>query len=60
MKTGSLRRRVTLTTSALLAIVLAPSSPRSRSPTAPKLDGDLRARLTQAGAAVERASHGGR
>jgi two-component system OmpR family sensor kinase len=58
MKTGSLRRRVTLTTLALLAIVLAAVVTAVTVAYRAKLDGDLRARLTQAGAAVERARHG--
>jgi two-component system, OmpR family, sensor kinase len=52
MKTGSLRARVILTTLAVLAIVLAAvvtAAYRSR------LDGDLRNRLTHAGAVVGRA-----
>jgi signal transduction histidine kinase len=58
MKTGSLRRRVTLTTLALLAIVLAAVVTAVTLAYRAKLDGDLRTRLTTAGAAVERAGHG--
>lgn len=58
MKTGSLRRRVTLTTLALLAIVLAAVVTSVTLAYRAKLDDDLSARLTQAGAAVERAGHG--
>jgi two-component system, OmpR family, sensor kinase len=58
MKTGSLRRRVTLTTLALLAIVLAAVVTAVTIAYRAKLDGDLRTRLAKAGAAVERAGHG--
>ena len=58
MKTGSLRRRVTLTTLALLAIVLVAVVSAVTLAYRAKLDGDLRARLTTAGAAVERATGG--
>jgi signal transduction histidine kinase len=55
LKTGSLRARVTLTTLALLAIVLAAVVTAVTLAYRAKLDGDLRSRLTHAGAAVERA-----
>ena len=55
MKTGSLRARVTVTTLVLLAIVLAVVVTTVTLAYRAKLDGDLRGRLTQAGAAVERA-----
>ncbi|HEX4035454.1 MAG TPA: HAMP domain-containing sensor histidine kinase [Solirubrobacteraceae bacterium] len=55
MKTGSLRARVSLTTLALLAIVLAVVVTAVTLAYRAKLDGDLRARLDDAGAAVERA-----
>ena len=58
MKTGSLRRRVTLTTLALLAIVLAAVVTATTLAYRAKLDGDLRNRLTNAAAAVERAGPG--
>jgi two-component system OmpR family sensor kinase len=58
MKTGSLRRRVTVTTLVLLAIVLAAVVSAVTLAYRSKLDGDLRTRLTKAGAAVERAGHG--
>ena len=58
MKTGSLRRRVTLTTLALLAIVLVAVVSAVTLAYRAKLDGDLRTRLTQAGAAIEHAGHG--
>src|SRR5579862_9652124 len=58
MKTGSLRARVTLTTLALLAIVLTAVVTAVTLAYRAKLDGDLRTRLTQAGAAVERAGSG--
>ncbi len=55
MKTGSLRARVTLITLALLAIVLAAVVTAVTLAYRAKLDGDLRDRLTNAGATVERA-----
>jgi signal transduction histidine kinase len=55
MKTGSLRARVIVTTLALLAIVLAGVVTAVTLAYRAKLDGDLRNRLTKAGAAVERA-----
>ena len=55
MKTGSLRTRVTLTTLVVLAIVLAVVVTTVTLAYRAKLDGDLRARVTHAGAAVERA-----
>jgi signal transduction histidine kinase len=55
MKTGSLRARVSLTTLALLAIVLAVVVTAVTLAYRAKLDGDLRTRLDNAGAAVERA-----
>jgi two-component system, OmpR family, sensor kinase len=55
MKTGSLRARVILTTLTLLAIVLAAVVTAVTLAYRAKLDGDLRSRLTHAGAAVERA-----
>jgi two-component system OmpR family sensor kinase len=55
MKTGSLRTRVIVTTLALLAIVLAGVVTAVTLAYRAKLDGDLRNRLTKAGAAVERA-----
>jgi two-component system OmpR family sensor kinase len=55
MKTGSLRARVALTTLALLAIVLAAVVTAVTLAYRAKLDGDLRHRLTNASAAVERA-----
>ena len=55
MKTGSLRTRVTLTTLALLTIVLAAVVTAVTIAYRAKLDGDLRHRLTNASAAVERA-----
>jgi two-component system, OmpR family, sensor kinase len=55
MKTGSLRARVILTILALLAIVLAAVVTAVTLAYRAKLDGDLRSRLTAAGAAVERA-----
>jgi two-component system, OmpR family, sensor kinase len=55
MKTGSLRTRVILTTLALLAIVLAAVVTAVTLAYRAKLNGDLRNRLTAAGAAVERA-----
>ena len=58
MKTGSLRARVILTTLALLAIVLAAVVTAVTLAYRAKLDGDLRNRLTNAGAAVERAGSG--
>lgn len=54
MKTGSLRARVVVTTLALLAIVLAAVVTATTLAYRAKLDGDLRTRLTNAGAAVER------
>jgi two-component system, OmpR family, sensor kinase len=59
MKTGSLRARVTLTTLSLLAIVLAAVVTAVTLAYRAKLDGDLRNRLTNAGAAVERAGSAG-
>ncbi|HEY2202564.1 MAG TPA: HAMP domain-containing protein, partial [Solirubrobacteraceae bacterium] len=58
MKTGSLRRRVTLTTLALLSIVLVAMVTAVTLAYRAKLDGDLRSRLTRAGSAVERAGAG--
>jgi two-component system, OmpR family, sensor kinase len=55
MKTGSLRARVILTTLALLAIVLAAVVTAVTLAYRAKLNGDLRDRLTNAAAAVERA-----
>ena len=55
MKTGSLRARVTLTTLALLTIVLAAVVTAVTLAYRAKLDGDLRSRLTAAGTTVERA-----
>jgi two-component system, OmpR family, sensor kinase len=55
MKTGSLRARVILTTLALFAIVLAAVVTAVTLAYRAKLDGDLRHRLTNASAAVERA-----
>jgi hypothetical protein len=59
MKTGSLRARVILTTLALLAIVLAVVVTAVTLAYRAKLDGDLRSRLTDASAAVERAGSAG-
>jgi two-component system OmpR family sensor kinase len=58
MKTGSLRRRVTLITLALLAVVLAAVVTATTLAYRSKLDGDLRNRLTNAASAVERAGRG--
>ena len=58
MKTGSLRARVSLTTLALLAIVLAAVVAAVTLAYRAKLDGDLRGTLTNAGSAVERAGSG--
>src|SRR6202035_4978759 len=58
MKTGSLRRRVTLTTLALLAVVLVAVVTAVTLAYRAKLDGDLRNRLTNAASAVERAGSG--
>ncbi len=58
MKTGSLRARVILTTLALLAIVLAAVVTAVTLAYRAKLDGDLRSRLTNAGAVVERRGSG--
>jgi signal transduction histidine kinase len=55
MKTGSLRARVILITLALLATVLAAVVTAVTLTYRAKLDGDLHRRLTNAGAAVERA-----
>jgi signal transduction histidine kinase len=55
MKTGSLRARVILITLALLAIVLAAVVTAVSLAYRARLDGDLRNRLTHAGAVVERA-----
>jgi signal transduction histidine kinase len=55
MKTGSLRARVILTTLALLAIVLAAVVTAVTLAYRAKLNGDLRNRLTNAAAAVDRA-----
>jgi two-component system, OmpR family, sensor kinase len=57
MKTSSLRRRVILTTLALLAIVLAVVVTAVTIAYRAKLDGDLRNRLSSAGSAVERAGY---
>jgi two-component system OmpR family sensor kinase len=54
MKTGSLRARVTVTTLALLGIVLAVVVTTVTLAYRAKLDGDLRKRVTRAGAAVQR------
>src|SRR5207249_231183 len=54
MKTGSLRARVILTTLALLAIVLVAVVTAVTLAYRAKLNGDLRDRLTNAAAAVER------
>jgi two-component system OmpR family sensor kinase len=59
MKTGSLRARVILTTLALLAIVLAAVVTAVTLAYRAKLDGDLRNRLSNASAAVERAGSAG-
>ena len=59
MKTGSLRARVIITTLALLAIVLAGVVTAVTLAYRAKLDGDIRSRLTKAGAAVERAGSAG-
>jgi two-component system OmpR family sensor kinase len=59
MKTGSLRARVSLTTLALLAIVLAGVVTGVTLAYRAKLDGDLRGRLAKAGAAVDRAGSAG-
>ena len=59
MKTGSLRARVTLTTLALLAIVLAAVVTTVTLAYRARLDGDLRSRLTAAGALVEHAGSAG-
>ncbi len=58
MKTGSLRRRVTLTTLALLAIVLVAVVSAVTLAYRAKLNDDLRTRLSQAGAAIEHAGGG--
>ncbi|HEY2201368.1 MAG TPA: HAMP domain-containing sensor histidine kinase [Solirubrobacteraceae bacterium] len=58
MKTGSLRRRVILTTLALLAIVLAVVVSAVTLAYRAKLDGDHSSRLRNAGSAVERAGSG--
>ena len=58
MKTGSLRRRVTLTTLTLLAIVLAAVVTAVTLAYRAKLDGDLRNRVIGAGSAVERVGGG--
>jgi two-component system, OmpR family, sensor kinase len=55
MKTGSLRARIIATILALLAIVLAVVVTAVTLAYRARLDGDLRSRLTHAGAAVERA-----
>jgi signal transduction histidine kinase len=55
MKTGSLRARVTVTILVLLAIVLAGVVTTVTLAYRARLDGDLRSRVTHAGAAVERA-----
>jgi two-component system, OmpR family, sensor kinase len=55
MSTGSLRARVMLSTLAVLAIVLAAVVTAVALAYRARLDGDLRNRLTHAGAAVERA-----
>jgi two-component system OmpR family sensor kinase len=55
MKTGSLRARVTVTTLVLLAIVLAVVVTTVTLAYRARLDGDLRGRVTRAGAVVERA-----
>ena len=55
MKTGSLRARVTMTTLALLTIVLAAVMTAVTLAYRARLNGDLRNRLTNAGSAVERA-----
>jgi signal transduction histidine kinase len=59
MKTGSLRARLILINLALLAIVLAAVVSAVTLAYRAKLDGDLRNRLTAAGALVERAGTGG-
>ncbi|MGH2850628.1 MAG: HAMP domain-containing sensor histidine kinase [Solirubrobacteraceae bacterium] len=56
MKTGSLRFRVSLTTLALLAIVLAGVVAAVTLVYRAKLDGDLRGRLTHAASAIHHAS----
>jgi two-component system, OmpR family, sensor kinase len=58
MNTGSLRRRVTLTTLVLLAIVLAVVATATTLAYRAKLNSDLRTRMTNAAAAVERAGSG--
>jgi two-component system OmpR family sensor kinase len=55
MNTGSLRARVTVTILVLLAIVLAIVVTTVTLAYRARLDGDLRSRVTHAGAAVERA-----
>lgn len=59
MKTGSLRTRVAVATLALLALVLAAVVAAVTLAYRAKLEGDLRARLLAAGAAVESAGSGG-
>jgi two-component system, OmpR family, sensor kinase len=60
MRTGSLRARVMLSTLAVLAIVLTSVVTTVTLAYRARLDGDLRKRLTHAGAAVERAGSPGR
>lgn len=55
MSTGSLRNRVSVTTLAILAVMLAAVVTAVTLAYRSKLDDDLRSRITQAGAAVERA-----
>jgi signal transduction histidine kinase len=59
MKTGSIRTRVILTTLALLAIVLAAVVTAVTLAYRAKLDGDLRNRVTAAGAVIERRGSAG-
>jgi signal transduction histidine kinase len=59
MKTGSLRARVTFTTLAVLAIVLAGVLTAVTLAYRAKLDGDLHTRLAEAGASVARAGSAG-
>jgi two-component system, OmpR family, sensor kinase len=59
VKTGSLRARVTITTLAVLAIVLAGVVTAVTLAYRAKLDGDLHTRLTEAGASVLHAGSAG-
>ena len=58
MNTGSLQRRLALTTLSLLALVLAAVIAVVTLAYRSKLDGELRSRLTAAGTAVTRAGSG--